>query len=330
VLSGAESWNDLADYGKSKQEWLKTFLTLPSGIPPHDTFNRVIAALDPEEMEKGFVDWVSSIAELTAGEVVAIDGKTLCGTREAGKKKLVHMVSAWAEGNGLVLGQRKVDEKSNEITAIPKLLDALELAGAAVTIDAMGCQREIASRIIEKKADYVLAIKDNQGLLAEQVRDSFLLLNADAVAEEVDCGHGRVEQRRCSVIADLSVIEKSSEWVSLQGLVRTQRERHHKVTGKIEREIRYYITSLKPDAARLDAVIRHHWSIDNKLHWVLDVGIGEDLDRKRAGHAAKNFSLLNSIAFNLIKQEQSLKRGIKGKPLKAAWDHPYLLKLLGI
>ncbi len=220
VLSGAESWNDMAEYGKSKREWLKTFLTLPFGIPSHDTFNRVFTALDPEEMEKGirrlgFVD-----CQLTAGEVVAIDGKTLCGTRETGKKKLVHMVSAWAEGNGPVLGQRKVDEKSNEITAIPKLLNALELAGAVVTIDAMGCQREIASRIIEKKADYVLAVKDNQGLLAEQVRDSFLLLNADAVAEEVDCGHGRVEQRRCSLIVDLSMIEKASEWASIQGLVR--------------------------------------------------------------------------------------------------------------
>jgi predicted transposase YbfD/YdcC len=330
VLSGAESWNDLAEYGRSKQEWLKTFLTLPSGIASHDTFNRVIAALDPEEMEKGFVTWVSSIARLTAGEVVAIDGKTLCGTRETGKKKLVHMVSAWAEGNGLVLGQRKVDEKSNEITAIPKLLDALELAGTVVTIDAMGCQREIAGKIIEKRADYVLAVKDNQGLLAEQVRDSFLLLATDSVAEEVDCGHGRVEQRRCSVIGDLSMIEKSSEWASIQGLVRIESERYHKVTGKIEREIRYYITSLKPNAARLNRVIRQHWGIENKLHWVLDVGFGEDLDRKRAGHSAQNFSLLNRIALNLLKQEQSLKRGIKGKRLKAAWDPPYLLKLLGI
>jgi len=330
VLSGAESWNDLADYGKSKREWPKTFLTLPSGIPSHDTFNRVIAALDPEEMEKGFVDWVSSIAKLTAGEVVAIDGKTLCGTRETGKKKLVHMVSAWAEGNGLVLGQRKVDEKSNEITAIPKLLSALELTGTVVTIDAMSCQREIAKQIIAKKADYVLAVKDNQRLLAEQVRDSFLLLNADAVSEDVDCGHGRVEQRKCSVIADLSMIDNASEWASSQGLVRIQGERYHKVTGKIEREIRYYITSLKPNAARLNSVIRQHWGIENKLHWVLDVGFGEDLDRKRAGHAAQNFSLLNRIALNLLKQEQSLKRGIKGKRLKAAWDNPYLLKLLGI
>ena len=330
VLSGAESWNDMAEYGKSKREWLETFLTLPFGIPSHDTFNRVFTALDPEEMEKGFVDWVSSIAKLTAGEVVAIDGKTLCGTRETGKKKLVHMVSAWAEGNGLVLGQRKVDEKSNEITAIPKLLNALALAGAVVTIDAMGCQREIAKLIVDKKADYVLAVKDNQGLLAEQVRDSFLLMNADAVAEQVDCGHGRVEQRRCSVIADLSMIEKASEWASIQGLVRIESERYHKVTGKIEREIRYYITSLKPDAARLNAVIRQHWGIENKLHWVLDVGFGEDLDRKRAGHAAQNFSILNRIALNLLKHDKSSKRGIKGKRLKAAWNIPYLLKLPGI
>lgn len=330
VLSGAESWNDIADYGEDKQEWLQTFLTLPSGIPSHDTFNRVFVALDPEQMERGFAAWVSSIAQLTAGEVVAIDGKTLCGTRQVGKKALVHMVSAWASANNLVLGQRKVDEKSNEITAIPKLLNALELAGTVVTIDAMGCQREIASQIIEKKADYVLAVKENQGLLAEQVRDSFLLLASDAVAEQIDCGHGRVEQRRCSVIADLSMIDKAAEWASLRGLVRIQSERYHKATGQTERENRYYITSLKPDAARLNAVIRQHWSIENKLHWVLDVGFGEDLDRKRAGHAAQNFSLLNRIALNLLKQETTFKRGTRSKRLKAARNHSYLLKLMGI
>src|ERR1019366_6575052 len=212
VLSGAESWNDIADYGEDKLEWLKTFLTLPSGIPSHDTFNRVFAALDPEEMEKGFVAWVSSIANLTAGEVVSIDGKALCGTRESGKKTVVHMVSAWANANRLVLAQRRVEEKSNEITAIPKLLAVLELSGTVVTIDAMGCQREIASQIVEKKADYVLAVKQNQGLLAEQVRDSFLLLPCDAVAEEIDGGHGRVERRRCAVISDLSLIEKAFAW----------------------------------------------------------------------------------------------------------------------
>lgn len=263
VLSGAESWNDIADYGEDKLEWLKTFLTLPSGIPSHDTFNRVFAALDPAEMEKGLAAWVLLIARLTAGEIVAVDGKTLCRTRETGKKQLVHMVSAWAEGNGLVLGQRKVDEKSNEITAIPKLLNALELAGTVVTIDAMGYQREIAGLIVEKKADYVLAVKENQGLLAEQVRDSFLLLESASVAEQIDCGHGRVEQRRCSVITDLSLVEKAAEWASLEGLVRIQSERYHKASGKIEREIRYSITSLRPDAARLNTVICQYWGIEN-------------------------------------------------------------------
>jgi predicted transposase YbfD/YdcC len=330
VLSGAESWNDIADYGRAKLLWLKTFLTLRSGIPSHDTFNRVFAALDPDELEKGFAAWVGSIAKLTAGEVVAIDGKALCGTREPGTKAIVHMVSAWAGGNGLVLGQRKVEEKSNEITAIPKLLDALALSGTVVTIDAMGCQRSIAGKIVERKADYILAVKENQGGLLDGIQDSFRMLAADQVAEEIDCGHGRVESRRCSVLADLSLVEKAAEWPSLQGLVRIEAERHHKATGKTERETRFYITSLKPDAARLNRAVRQHWGIENKLHWVLDVGFGEDLSRKRAGHAAQNFSLLNRIALNILKQDKSSKRGIKGKRLNAAWDHPYLIKLLGI
>jgi predicted transposase YbfD/YdcC len=330
VLSGAESWNDIEEYGKSKREWLKTFLALPGGIPSHDTFNRVFAALAPEELEEGFVAWVSSIARLTAGEVVAIDGKALCGTRQAGKKQLVHMVSAWAESNGLVLGQRKVDDKSNEITAIPKLLGALELTGSVVTIDAMGCQRSIASQIVTKQADYVLAVKENQGCLREEIVDSFRLLEAESVAEEIDCGHGRVERRRCSVIADASLVEKASEWAGLRSLVRIEAERYHKATGKTEHETRYYITSLAPDATLINGKIRQHWGIENKLHWVLDVAFGEDLSRKRAGNAAQNFSLLNRIALNLLKQETTLKRGIKGKRLKAAWDPPYLLKLLGV
>ncbi len=329
VLSGAGSWNEIEDYGKAKRAWFKGFLQLPGGIPSHDTFNRVISALDPAEMEKGFADWVVSIAKLTSGEVVAIDGKALCGTREAGKAALVHMVSAWASANNLVLAQRKVDDKSNEITAIPKLLDALELSRTVVTIDAMGCQRTVAEKIVDKKADYILAVKENQGHLLEEIRDSFQMLSADAVAEEVDCGHGRVEQRRCSVIADLSLVEKAAEWASLQGLVRIESQRYHKATGKTEREIRYYITSLKPDAVRLNRAIRQHWGIENKLHWALDVSFGEDLDRKRAGHAAQNFSLLNRIALNLLKQDKTCKLGIKGKRLKAGWDNDYLLLLLG-
>lgn len=328
ILSGANGWNEIEDYARCKREWLKSFLRLPGGIPSHDTFNRVFSALDPEELEKGFVAWVSSIAKLTAGEVVAIDGKALRGTLEPGKKAIVHMVSAWANGNGLVLAQRKVDEKSNEITAIPKLLDALELSGTVVTIDAMGCQRGIAEKIAAKRADYILAVKKNQGHLLEEIKDSFQMLAADAVAEEIDCGHGRVEQRTCSVIADLSLVEKAAEWASLQGLVRIEAERYHKVTGKTERETRYYITSLRPDAARLNRSIRQHWGIENKLHWVLDVAFGEDLSRKRTGHAAQNYSVLNRIALNLLKQEKTCKLGIRSKRLKAGWDNDYLLHLL--
>jgi predicted transposase YbfD/YdcC len=240
------------------------------------------------------------------------------------------MVSAWASVNNLVLAQRKVDEKSNEITAIPKLLAALELSGTVVTIDAMGCQRSIAEKIIAKKADYILAVKENQGHLLEEIKDSFRQLTTDAVAEEIDCGHGRVERRRCSVIADLSLLDNAAEWASLHGLVRIEAERYHKGTGKTEREIRYYITSIRADATRLNCAIRQHWSIENKLHWALDVSFSEDLDRKRAGNAAQNFSLLNRLALNLLKQDQTTKLGVKGKRLKAGWDNDYLLQLLGI
>jgi predicted transposase YbfD/YdcC len=329
VLSGAGSWNEIEGYGRSKRLWFKGFLKLPGGIPSHDTFNRVISGLDPAELEQGFAAWVSSIAKLTAGEVVAIDGKALCGTREAGKATLVHMVSAWASANNLVLAQRKVDDKSNEITAIPKLLAALELSGTVVTVDAMGCQRSIAEKIVAKKADYILAVKENQGNLLAEIKDSFQMLAADGVKEEIDCGHGRVERRRCSVIADLSLLENASAWASLQGLVRIESERYHKATGKTENEIRYYITSLGPDPARLNQAIRNHWGIENKLHWALDVGFGEDLDRKRAGNAAQNFSILNRIALNLLRQDKTCKLGIKGKRLQAGWDNDYMLQLLG-
>jgi predicted transposase YbfD/YdcC len=329
ILSGASGWNEIENYGKAKRPWLSSFLRLPGGIPSHDTFNRVFAALNPEELERGFAAWIRSIAKLTTGEVVAIDGKTLRGARASGGKPIVHMVSAWANANNLVLGQRKVEAKSNEITAIPKLLAVLELSGTVVTIDAMGCQRAIAEQIVSRRADYILAVKENQPSLLADVKDSFKMLVADSVAEEIDCGHGRVERRSCSVLRDLSLPDKPREWASLQGVVRIEAERYHKVSGKTEREIRYYITSLTADAARINSLIRQHWGIENKLHWVLDVGFGEDASRKRAGNTAQNFSLLNRIALNLLKQDISCKLGVHGKRLQAAWDHDYLLHLLG-
>ena len=223
VICGTESWNDMENFGKAKQEWLRTFLRLPEGIPSHDTFNRVFSALNPEELESSFIAWTRSVAELTDNEVISIDGKSMRGTRKYGSKSIVHMVSAWACENHIVLGQLKVDEKSNEITAIPKLLELLVIKGCIVTIDAMGCQKEIVSAIAEKEADYLIAVKGNQSNLQEQIQDSFRFLPAVSVSEETDCDHGRVETRRCSVINDLTLIENREEWKNLRTLVSTKK-----------------------------------------------------------------------------------------------------------
>jgi predicted transposase YbfD/YdcC len=328
ILSGAEGWDDMERYGNAKREWLKSFLALPHGIPSHDTFNRVFQVLDPAELEKHFLDWVSAIARQTQGEVVAIDGKSLRGTAGSEGKPIVHMVSAWASANNLVLGQRKTEAKSNEITAIPELLRVLELTGTTVTIDAMGCQKQIARQIIEQKGDYVLAVKENQPSLLADLKDSFKMLPAVEVDEQIDCGHGRVETRRCSVLGDLSLVDNTQNWASLRSLVRIEATRYHKATGKQEHETRYYIASLEPDAVRLNAAIRQHWGIENKLHWVPDVTFGEDQSRKRAGNAAQNFSLLIRIALNLIRKDKSSKGSIRGKRLQAAWDDGFLWQLL--
>jgi len=324
VLCGADSWNDIQSYGQSKRPWLATFLKLPGGIPSHDTFNRVFSAINPEELESCFESWVRAVAKLSAGEVVSIDGKALRGSRTAGKKAIVHMVSAWASENRLVLAQRKVDDKSNEITAIPKLLKVLVLSGCVVTVDAMGCQRSIAEEIVHQQADYILAVKDNQGDLLEGVQDAFRFLPCRSVSQQVDVGHGRVETRTCSVIDDLSMIEKAHQWASLHSLVRLEAERHFKTSGQTESETRYYISSLTADAERINRAVRQHWGIENSLHWVLDVAFSEDHSRKRAGHAAQNFSLITRIALNLLKHDTSVKLGIRGKRLRAGWDNAYL------
>jgi len=329
VICGAETWNDMEDFGTEKEIWLRTFLKLPEGIPSHDTFNRVFSLLDPK-LQDAFIQWTCSVARLTDGEVINIDGKTICGSRDKNKKSIVHMVSAWANVNNIVLGQVKVDDKSNEITAIPELLNLLVLKGCIVTIDAMGCQKEIASSIISGEADYILALKGNQGNLLEQTEDSFRFLDVASVHEETDAGHGRVERRVCTVVKDLSMIEQKQQWEGLKCLVKIEPERYIKSSGKMEKETRYYISSLPADAVLLNKSIRLHWGVENKLHWTLDVSFNEDNSRKRAGHAAQNFSVVNRIALNLLKNEMSTKRGIKGKRLKAAWSNTYLGKILKI
>jgi predicted transposase YbfD/YdcC len=330
VLCGAETWNEMEEFGKVKEPWLRTILKLPFGIPSHDTFNRVFSLLDHKSLEKCFIEWTNSFATITEKEVISIDGKTICGSRDNKKNSVVHMVSAWAGENNIVLGQVKVDDKSNEITAIPELLDLLLLKGCIVTIDAMGCQKNIASAIIEQNADYILALKGNQGNLLEQTEDSFRFLETQCISEEIDVGHGRVECRTCSVISDLSMIEKKEEWKNLTSLVRIESQRHIKSTGKSENETRYYISSLPAIASLLNKSVRSHWGVENSLHWTLDVAFNEDNSRKRAGQAAQNFSVLNRIALNLLKKETSFKCGIKAKRLKAGWDNLYLFNVLKI
>ncbi len=326
VLSGIESWNEMEMYGNVKKPWLETFLELPNGIPTHDTFNRFFSALEPEEFENCFLEWVSSMIIRTNGEVVSIDGKTMRGSRNQGCKSATHIVSAWADKNELVLGQVKVNEKSNEITAIPKLLKVLLLEGCIVTIDAMGCQKKIAKQIINKNADYILAVKENQKDLYEDIQDSFRVLPPVDFHEDIDYGHGRIETRKCSVLTDLSLVESNLKWTGLLSIVRLDRERYFKSTGKIETEISYYISSLN-NASIIESGVRKHWGIENKVHWTLDVAFNEDHSRKRTGNAAQNYSCLNRIALNLLRKDNT-KIGVKGKKLKAGWDNEFVFKLL--
>lgn len=249
---------------------METFLTLPHGIPSHDTFNRFFSALDPKEFEACFSKWVASIYKRTRGEVISLDGKTMCGARYQGCKSATHIVSAWADKNEMILGQIKVDEKSNEITAIPQLLDTLLLEGGVVTIDAMGCQKSIVKKIVKKKADYILAVKENQKELYEDVLDSFRGLPAIDSHHELDFGNGRIETRICSILTDLSLVFGKGMWKKLTSIIKIERVREFKATGKIQTETSYYISSLN-QAKEIGLGIRKHWGIENKVHWTLDV-----------------------------------------------------------
>ncbi len=336
VLCGADSWVDIELFGRSKEGWLRTFLALPNGIPSHDTFGRVFAALDPAAFQRCFLGWVQAVAGAAEEQGIAIDGKTARRShdRPMGREPL-HLVSAWATTPGLVLGQVATDTHSNEITAIPALLDALILEDSIVTIDAMGCQRAIAAQIVERGGDYVLALKDNQPTLHELVAHHFTAVAEDVTGLAQDCStsiskdHGRLEVRRCWATDDPAVLEwldSERTWPGLASIACIEDER--RIDSQITRARRYYLSSLPAAAARLAAAVRGHWGIENRLHWVLDVAFREDECRVRTGHAPANFAVLRHIALNLLRQEPSPKVGIKAKRLKCGWDDAYLLKVL--
>lgn len=334
VVCGADGWMGIETYGKAKQDWLKTFLDLPNGIPSHDTFARVFARLDPEQLQTCFLSWVRSVSRLTDGEVIAIDGKTVRRSYDAGSGKgAIHMVSAWASTNRLVLGQRQVDEKSNEIMAIPALLKVLDLQGSVVTIDAMGTQKAIAQQIVQQGGDYVLALKGNQGNLFEDVQQLFAQAQAQnfkgidhARYETCEAGHGRVETRRYWCLGQVEWLIDAEKWTGLTSIAMVEARRRRQGETTVER--RYFISSLAPDDQRLADAIRTHWSVENSLHWVLDVAFREDECRIRTGHAPANLTLLRHLALSLLNQETTAKLGVKNKRLRAGWDDDYLLKVL--
>jgi predicted transposase YbfD/YdcC len=335
TICGAETWEDLELFGNAKQQWFKSFLELEHGIPSHDTFRRVFARLDPEEFQHSFLNWVRSTFELTSGQVVAIDGKQARGSSDRGAgKAAINTVSAWASDNQLVLGQVQTEEKSNESTAVPELLQMLELRGCIVTLDAMGCQREIAEQIINKEADYVLSVKGNQSNLEADIRDYFDWALQDKFKQtvysqytETNGDHGRLEVRRYYTTRDIEWLRNKAAWKGVQSIAMVERERE--ILGEettLERS--YYLSSLAAEAKVIGKAIRRHWTVENSLHWVLDVGFGEDRSRIRKGNAPQNLATLRHIALNLLKQEKSLKVGMKSKRLKAGWDEAYLLKVL--
>jgi predicted transposase YbfD/YdcC len=346
VICGAETWDDIAEFGRAKREWLGSFLELPNGIPSHDTFNRVFQALDPKQFESCFLGWMKAVSGVLKG-FVSLDGKTLRGSRgvssDKAGKQAIHMVSAWASLNRLVLAQVKVDEKSNEITAIPELLRSLAIEGCIVTIDAMGTQREIAKQIIDQSGNYVLALKENQATLFQEVVEMFSQAKAGTIEElvsederTIEKGHGRIEVRRYRVIADLDVLawlQEGSEghnWPGLKAIGMVESER--RIGDKRSTETRYYLLSAPLSAKAFGNAVRSHWGIENSVHWVLDLGFHEDQSRIRAGNAAENFAVLRHLALNLLQHQTEPKNrrlSVKGRRLKAGWDNDYLLRILG-
>lgn len=337
IICGCDDFCSIEEYGNSKVEWFKGFLDLKHGIPSHDTFSDVLNRLKPKEFSQAFTQWVNQLGNLK-DDIVSIDGKCMRRTLDkVSGASAIHLVSAWSAKNNLCFGQIKVNEKSNEITAIPLLLDLLDIKGATITMDAMGCQFAIADKIVGSQADYVLALKGNQGKFHDDIK-LFLETNLASEFKNIthsvnkigNGGHGRIEQRNVWLVSDIQwLIERHPRWKSIKGIVIVDSMRE--VQGKVSHEHRLYITShIDKKADFIANVIRSHWFVENKLHWQLDVSFNEDQNRLRSGYAAENFSMMNKVALNLLKNEKSVKVGVKTKRLKAGWDDVYMMKVITV
>lgn len=336
IIAGADDWVEIGDFSKEKEEWLKTFLQLPYGTPSHDTFGRVFSLINPEEFGTCFISWLQCLFPMIDSDTIAIDGKTARRSHDRiNGKKPIHMVSAWAAKQGLVLGQVKTDEKSNEITAIPELLRTLDLESCVVTIDAMGAQTKITKQIIDQKGDYVISLKGNQGNLNDEVRQLFEDAEKNGYDHlvydthtTVDGGHGRVETRRCVVTNDTDWYADKSKWAGLNTFAMIESTRD--LGDKIENDTRFFISSLPMDAERLLEVARDHWAVENSLHWCLDIAFREDECRVRKNNAPENLAIIRRFALSLIKNDPTRKTGIKASRKRAGWSLGYLEQLLGL
>jgi len=331
VISGFNEWNEIALFGKEKIDWLRKFFPYEKGSPCNTTLIRFFAKLDPDQFSYFFSEWIASLNELSSGQVVAIDGKTLRGSVDkAHDKAAIHMITAFVSEQQLFLGQLATEQKSNEITAIPQLLDMIAIKNCIVTIDAMGCQKEIAKNILTKEADYILQVKGNQKGLLEQIEKLFQIAPIANSHTSHDLEHGRIEQRTADIITDFTHLDDCSDWLGLKTLIRIQSQRESKSTGKKEKSVRYYISSREDGAKAFNHNIRSHWAIENKLHWSLDVTFKEDENKKRIGNSAFNFNLISKVALTIINQYQNKKLSKKNKRSKAALSDTFREQLLDI
>jgi len=334
VVAGADTYEQIENFGKKRKKWLSKFLELPRGIPSHDTFGRIFEKMNPNEFQHSFMRWIESVTELTKGQVIAIDGKTLRRSHDkSNDKKAIHMISAWASSNQVVLGQLKTAEKSNEITAIPNLLKLLDISGCIITIDAMGTQKKIAKTITGKDGDYILALKENHKTLYNDTTlffDKMEFMKKEGYTFDehttVDGGHGRIETRKCVMTSDIGWLEDKDNWSGLKciGMVESTRE----IQGECSHEKRYYISSLGCDAKIFGNAVRDHWGIENSVHWVLDIAFREDESRVRKGSSPENFAAIRHIALNLLRNNKTFKGSVKTKRLNAALDPKYLEEVM--